>query len=248
MSPPSGEEHTALFVLSLPPYASIYLGPEGRIGGTARQTISGFWSAVGAEPGPEPDHLTALLGLYATLLDRVEASQGAHRVLVGEAVRVLFWEHLASWLPAYLVAVRRHRAGFGEWAGLVEEFLVGEANRLGPPLRQAVHRTGLPGGPDPGSEDDLLDALLAPARSGVVLTRADLADISSRLGLGMRMGERRFTLEELLVQDRDRVLGALGELSRSFAEALRALDPVLAPALEPWQRRAAATVSTLRPL
>src|SRR5262249_55202817 len=46
-----------------------------------------------------------------------------------------------------------------------------------------------------------VSGLLAPVRSGIVLTRADLARAARDLGLGLRMGERRFILETLLAQD-----------------------------------------------
>ena len=40
------------------------------MGGLARERIAGFWNAVGLTPPPEPDHLAALLGLYASLTER----------------------------------------------------------------------------------------------------------------------------------------------------------------------------------
>ncbi len=240
LRPPSREEHTELFVLSLVPYASVYLGPEGRIGGEARATIAGFWRAVGVEPVPEPDHLTSLLGLYGALVDRTGEAAGAHRVLVGEAVRALFWEHLASWLPPYVIAVRRHGGAYVEWAELLASFLVAEARRLGPPAREIIHFRDVPDGPDADS-GDLVEALLAPIRSGFILTRHDLASLAAHLGLGLRMGERRFALSELLAQDRDRLLEALAGLVSSFAEDLDSFDSALDPALDHWRRRTRAT-------
>src|SRR6266508_147722 len=59
-------DHTELFVFQLVPYASVYLGPEGMLGGEAADRVAGFWRALRLAPPPEPDHLVGLLGLYAT--------------------------------------------------------------------------------------------------------------------------------------------------------------------------------------
>jgi len=68
-STPSAADHTQAFVLGAVPYASVYLGPEGMLGGEAADRVAGFWRALGYVPPPEPDHLAALLGLLATLTE-----------------------------------------------------------------------------------------------------------------------------------------------------------------------------------
>ena len=60
--------HTDLFCLQLPPFAAIYLGADGMLGGEAADRVAGFWRALGLVPPAEPDHLAALLGLYSTLV------------------------------------------------------------------------------------------------------------------------------------------------------------------------------------
>src|ERR1043165_5630262 len=65
--PPSASEYTETFVFSLYPYASVYLGAEGMLGGEARARVAGFLSALGETPPPEPDHLSTLLATYARL-------------------------------------------------------------------------------------------------------------------------------------------------------------------------------------
>ena len=54
-------------MLNCPPYASVYLGPDGALGGEGADRAAGFWRASGLTPPAEPDHLTALLALYASL-------------------------------------------------------------------------------------------------------------------------------------------------------------------------------------
>ena len=63
LDPVSDAEHTEAFVLNCPPYAGIYLGPQGAIGGEGADRVAGFWRAIGITPPAEPDHLAALLGL-----------------------------------------------------------------------------------------------------------------------------------------------------------------------------------------
>jgi len=200
----------------LPPYASIYVGPEGWMGGEARERIAGFWRAVGRTPSAEPDHLSVLLGLYAALSEEHEQATGPTAALAAEACGALLHEHLAPWVFAYLdhagdLAV----GGYKRWAELLRETLAREAERLGPPATLPVHLRAASGLPDPRSEggEAFLKGLLAPVRSGVILTRAALGTIAREHGLGLRAGERRFALEGLLGQDSQATLAALAALA-----------------------------------
>jgi TorA maturation chaperone TorD len=66
-APPTGDEHTSVVVFQAYPYASVYLGAEGMLGGEARDRVAGFWRALGGEPPAEPDHLSVLLAGIAAL-------------------------------------------------------------------------------------------------------------------------------------------------------------------------------------
>jgi hypothetical protein len=228
---PSATEHGALFVLELPPYASIYLGEEGMIGGEARDRVAGFWRALAAAPPPEPDHLAVLLALYAGV---------AEGRAPGEARRALLWEHLLSWLPPYLEQARRlASSAYRGWADLLGEALVAEA-RAFPGSLLPLHLRAAPGLADPREEglDPFLAALLAPVRSGVILARADLVRAARALGLGLRAGERRFALRALLAQDAPGVLRWLAEEAESWADRHRRREAALAPVSEFWAARA----------
>ena len=175
---PTADEFTEVFTFQLYPYASIYLGPEGMIGGEARDRIAGFWRALRLTPPSEPDHLTALLGLYAALFDEeaAEAAGTARRVLVRQARKALLWEHLLSWLPPYLTHMEATAGGtYARWAALLKEALLAEALDLGPQDQLPRHLAVAPSLPDPRVEggDSLLAGLLAPVRSGFILVRAD---------------------------------------------------------------------------
>lgn len=199
LTEPDPVEHTDLFVHQLPPYASIYLDTEGKIGGEARNRIAGFWRAMHLTPPPEPDHLATLLGLWASITQEVAVErEPERRRLFEHAARTLVWEHLASWLAPYLIRVTELSGAFGSWADLVGKLI--EDTLAGAPISdRPVHLAGEPG--DLDGPDDLVPYLLTPIRSGLLLTRTDLRRAASDLGLGTRIGERAFDLQSLLEQD-----------------------------------------------
>ena len=211
-----GSAYAELFVFQLSPYASIYLGPEGWMGGEARERIAGFWRAVGRTPPAEPDHLSVLLGLYAALSEEHGQATGPGAALAAEACRALLHEHIAPWVFAYLDhAGELAEGGYKRWAEVLRETLAQEAGRVGPPAVLPAHLRAVSELPDPREEGGqaFLKALLAPVRSGIILTRASLGTMARELALGLRAGERRFALEGLLGQDSQATLTALAALA-----------------------------------
>jgi TorA maturation chaperone TorD len=92
-------EHTNVFVLSLPPYASIHLGADGMLGGEAADRVAGFWRALGLSPPPDADHLAAILALYAELGEAaVTTRRRGVRERLTRAREAVLWEHLWSWV------------------------------------------------------------------------------------------------------------------------------------------------------
>src|ERR1700748_1744761 len=73
--PPTVSEYTDTFTFQFYPYASVYLGAEGMLGGEARDSVAGFWRALGQVPGAEPDHLAVMLATYAQLSSPGDASE-----------------------------------------------------------------------------------------------------------------------------------------------------------------------------
>ena len=205
---PGNAEHTEVFVLNCPPYASVYLGAEGGLGGEAADRVAGFWRAIGVPPPAEPDHLTALLSLYARLAEAPVAGDGAAGPLapatagaLARARQALFWEHLWPWLPGYLDAVDDlGTAALASWARLVRRALAAERGRHpGGRLPLALRAAPAPV-TGPGRTGDLPDLLTVPVRSGFVLTRRGLSVAADAAGAGHRIGERRFTLRAMLEQ------------------------------------------------
>lgn len=249
LAPVSGAEHTDVFVLNLPPYASAYLGPDGALGGEAADRVAGFWRVMGIGPPAEPDHLSALLGLYASLGEAVStARHPAALAALPRAQGTLLWEHLRSWLPAYLDAVSGLPApALSGWAGMLRRVIDAEADRhpalptLPLALRDAPPR-GVP--PRPGPRE-MADALTVPVRSGMVLTRHRLAAGAGQVRVGLRVGERRFTLRAMLEQDLAATAGWLAAEAARWERRHRGRRPVDETARW-WADRAGRTALALR--
>lgn len=246
---PTGVEHTDAFVLSSPPHAAIHLGPEGKLGGEGLDRIAGFWRVLGLRAPEDADHLGALLMLYAELVEAEQNAADEHgRAALHRARAALFHEHIWSWAPGYLLAV----IGLGiasvtAWARLTEQLLRAEYADLGAaemlPLALRVAPQGMSAA---DSLDEVLDALVAPIRCGVVLTYRDLACCAQRVGVGLRRGERRFALRAMLEQDAAGTLGWLAARARWWSRRCASdAQPTTNDPCAWWARRAANTARVL---
>jgi len=245
---PDAAEHAAVFLFQSYPYASVHLGPEGMLGGEARDRVAGFWRAVGLVPPAEPDHLAALLGLYATLIDAEGSEADKARVLLRrEARRALLWEHLLSWTLPYLARLREIAGPYHRrWADLLERALLDEAKELQSPERLPLHLRAAPPLPKAdASADEWVAAILAPVRSGMVLVRGDLASASRDLGLALRMGERAYALRALFQQDAPATLAWLSTEAEGWIVRHEAAEPLVGQIARFWRGRAEATLAAL---
>lgn len=243
-------EHTELFVLSLPPYASIHLGPDGKLGGEAADRVAGVWRALGLSPPADADHLGPILTLYAELGEAAATAAGrSTSESLDRAREAVLWEHLWPWLPGYLDAVGRQAGVARPWAELTLRALTAEARRSRP---AAALPLALRTAPEPlaadASFDELLDALTARVRTGFILTRGDLALAAARLGLGLRHGERRFTLRAMMEQDPRGTLSWLAGHAWSWADRHQRHHAVAADPGRWWAIRAAGVSRSLREL
>lgn len=245
---PDAADHTDLFVLQLVPYASAYLSPDGMLGGETADRVAGFWRALRLSPPREPDHLAALLGLYASLADHERDEREPARVLMWRQARTaLLWEHLLTWIPTYTAATMRVAGPFfASWARLLGAALHAEAQALPAPPANALHLRDRTGPPDPDAGlDPLVRALLAPARSGLLLTRADLARGATRTDLALRQGDRAFVLRSMIAQDPAPVLGWLADEAGAWVDQHRSAEPVLGGVARAWRSRAESTRAAL---
>jgi TorA maturation chaperone TorD len=240
---PTAAAYTSVFVFDLYPYASVYLGAEGMLGGEARDRVAGFFRAAGTNPPTEPDHLATLLAAYADIVDMTAEPAGRLR-------EALLWEHLLPWLVVYLPAVAAHAVEpFRSWAALLLDVMTAEAKAVGWPGVMPLHLRAAPAPADPRTEGarPYLDSLLAPVRSGMILTSTTLARAAGDLGLGVRIAERRYILRSLFDQD---VAGTLRWLAAHADEQAARLprDPTLAALREFWAGRLAGTAALLHSL
>lgn len=256
LAAPENAEHTEVFVLNCPPYAAVYLSDGGGLGGDAADRVAGFWRAIGVAPPAEPDHLTALLSLYASL---GEAADEARTAATGEALtrarQALFLEHLWSWVPAYLAAVASLDAAapaIAAWAALAGRAIAAErADHPGGQLPLALRAAPAPLPTDCATRD-LSAVLTSPVRSGLILTRRRLAAGAAEVGAGHRIGERRFALDAMLAQAPAGTLRWLADESARWADrhAARAADAATSAGRDAvqdwWAGRARYTEAVLR--
>lgn len=220
---PTPAEHADLFLFQLFPYASVQLGPEGQLGGIARDRVTGFFRALTGGASEDADHLADLLGAYANLLAREQANDDPAAPGWATARATLLVEHLLPWIPAFA----RRAADLGApayrgWASLLDDFLESEAART--PLASShlsAHLGHAEALPDPraSSANDFVYALLVPSRTGIILTASDLALAAEHLHLGRRVGERQYVLRSLLDQDATAVLNWLSTIGEAESAA-----------------------------
>ncbi|WP_246136367.1 molecular chaperone TorD family protein [Leekyejoonella antrihumi] len=243
---PDGAEHTGVFVLGAPPHAAIHLGPEGKLGGEGLDRVAGFWRALGLRAPEDADHLGALLMLYAELGGAESSTADVeHADHLRRSRCALLHEHIWSWAPAYLVAVQGLGIDpIGQWADLTLQVLRSEHDTADLPDQLPL---ALREAPEPltatGTVDDALDALVAPVRTGMVLTQRDLQEGARLAAVGFRRGERRFALRAMLEQDPVATLDWLLGQAHRWADVHRRCGDD--PTSRWWQQRAAHTAATL---
>ncbi len=249
---PDEPAHSELFLFQLYPYASVYLGDEGRLGGEARDRIAGFWRVLGDDPPSEPDHLSTLLAAYAWLVEAEDAARDETDRAGWRRVRhACLWEHVLAWVLPFLIKLRQIAPPFYRgWADTLEAALAKESALLGPPSRTPLALRESSPLPDPRLEGGqrFLGALLSPVRSGIVLTRGDLARAGRDLGLGLRVGERAYILRSMIAQGPAETLQWLAGEARAW-EVLHDRSGSVAPEVADfWAERARITAALLAEL
>lgn len=248
-------DYTDIFGLQLWPYASIYVGGDGKLGGEARDRVAGFWRALHLTPPAEPDHLAALLGFYASLAESEAAEQDSARHELRRSSRqALLWEHLLSWLPTYLAKLDEIASPFYRaWAGLLRDALTADARASGPPAQLPVHLREAPALSDPTEDgaDAFLAGVVSPVRTGMLLVRDDLSRAARDLGLGLRQGERLYVLKALLSQEPGATLEWLANEAARWTGIHDSMPEDLEPVRGYWSQRARTSeqlISSLSPI
>ena len=210
--------------------------------------MAGFWRAIGLAPPAEADHLGLLMLLYGELLDaRPSARSELTRNRLVRISDSLVTEHLWAWAPGYLTTVARLGSpGLSAWAQMTLSALHREARTVSAPSLPLALRSA----PGPISaavgRDELLEALVTPVRSGVLITHGDLREAATVSALGYRAGERRYTLAAMLDQDPQATLGWLAGHAALWS-SLHSEQPAV-PGMDPrlwWAGRATQTAALL---
>lgn len=236
--------HTTAFIEQCPPYASVLVGDDGRIGGEAADRVAGFRRLLGAEVGEAPDALVALLYDYAELVERAASDPRA-----AHARTAMLWEHLLAWIMPYLDAVQRSGlAPYDAWAALMREVFLAEGHAIAAGDVLPLHLRAAPECQslfEAETVEAAIRVLLTPVATGIVLTRADLTRAVNTLEIGLVQNSRSFILKHLLDQDAASALDWLASEACRQAEARTSEHHALGDVACFWSERAAATARSL---
>ena len=130
--------------------------------------------------------------------------------------------------------------------------MLAEANVLGPQESLSLHLREASGLVDPRKESEdageFCQSVLTPARSGMILTRADLTKVGRKHGMGLRMGERKFILKALLAQDASAIFDWLIEEATVWTKHHQEHGEVLCGISRAWEEKSKAAASLFKEL
>jgi TorA maturation chaperone TorD len=244
---PARAEYTDLFVVQLYPYASVYLSNVGHLGGEVQDHIGGFWRILKQPVPRDPDHVATLFSTYAQLTQRVQNGEEQYLQELARQMRHAFlWEHIISWILPFSARVRELGSPtYRGWATLVLDALEAEAVQAGQPALLPLHLRKAPPLPVDPDMNELVDTLFTPARSGVILTRADITRCARDLGIQTRVAERRYTLTTLITQEPARVREWLAAEARRQADQMHSTAEPFRMIAGHWEQRALATANLI---
>lgn len=260
--------HT-LFGMNVFPYQSVFLDPDGLLGGPETDRVRHSYRGMGfaADEANEPaDHLAHQLAALAFLCHaEAEAWEDGRADMAARAQQLqadFLDQHLLRWLPAFAAAVQRQGDPFyAELAGLTLELAAARRRALPslalalrpapataeadePPIQRVERLLA-----DPQTDlDAIAGFLLTPPYSGLFLTRRDIGQLGRAADAPRGFGERRQMLRTFLrsAAEFDRfpaAVAALESVAEETAAALRRLaESADAPELaRPWLARLEAT-------
>jgi TorA maturation chaperone TorD len=240
---PTRAEYTDLFVVQLYPYASVYLSPEGRVGGQVQDHIAGFWRVLRQPVPRDPDHIATLFSTYSQLTRPANESDEPYMQDLRKQMRHAFlWEHIASWILPFVARVRElGSATYRGWGALVLDAIEAEVVQAGQPAMLPLHLRSAPALPPQCDIAALVSILFSPVIGGLILTRADLARSARDLGMPIRIADRRYTLGTMLAHDPARVGGWLANEARRQADLMHDAAPSFRAIADHWEQRALTT-------
>ncbi|MBI4786401.1 MAG: molecular chaperone TorD family protein [Chloroflexi bacterium] len=234
-------EFTRLFTLNVFPYASVYLDAEALLNTQTTARVQVAYARTAFEPDPAlaigaPDHFGVEL-LFVTHL--WETGRAADEFLNAEVL---------PWAGIFLHAVERnaHEEYYREAAREAHAWLMAQTGPSDWTLA-----------PDPLEADDLdavVARLITPSRTGLFLSKADLARIARDVNLPLGFGDRALMLTSLFraAGEYERVSNLLGALKaeahawNEFYAAEAQEFPAGANIAQNWLRRTTATLEWLK--
>jgi TorA maturation chaperone TorD len=249
-----------LFGFNLYPYQGVFLTADGLVGGAEADRVRQAYAAAGWSPlaTVSPDHLGQELAFLAHLYTDLarQTSVAALPEAARAAPQRFLAEHLACWLPPFVLAVRRRgQALYTAVCDLLLELAVSDLpdGAVTMPAPGARLPDVPPLDPAQAGIREIATFLLCPPYSGLYLARDDLADLGRRHGVAAGVGERARILNGLFAAAGAQgavtaLVADLTSFAQSWRDAYAALGadlPQLTPWLAPWQTRAAATLALL---
>lgn len=256
-------DHNALFNYQIFPYEGLFTESDGMLGGPTSESLMRLYAEHGYRPAPDaaPDHLGYELALLAFLCGaEADALEDGLTTIAGQLrrrQRLFLTTHLLRWLPPLVAAIRRHEVPFH--AAAADLLLALAADHIAVLGDAPVTPDPLPAPPDLMEDAEtglgqIATYLLTPLYSGLYLSRATLAALGRGHRLPRGFGDRRPMLLTLLrtAAQYDALPALLDDLhgliDRECAvyEQIAADNPMLAPFVQPWRKRAAACGATFR--
>jgi TorA maturation chaperone TorD len=251
-------DHQHLFGFNVFPYQSIFLDPAGLLGGDETERVIHFYRQVGFpgdSAGESADHIGHELGLLAFLSGAEADAWGDDLADVADRMSALqmdfLKQHLLPWLPPLALAIRQQGQAF--YTALAELTIATVAAHWSDAEQEASPEFTLPAEPDLLGDErtglrEIAAYVLAPAYSGIYLSRDDIGRLAQSQKLPRGFGQRQDMLLNLMrsavnYEGVGALLSSLQVLTGEWAAAYRKLAtrPEPLPYASQWESRAAGT-------
>jgi TorA maturation chaperone TorD len=260
-------DHHHLFGFNVHPYESFFLDPAGLLGGPVTEGVGQRYQQLGFQPGTggeSADHVGFELGLLAFLCTAEAEAMADGQSEVAQQIAneqlAFLQDHLLAWLGPLTLAVKQQVQPFySALTSLTFDLVQAHAAELSARLKRRRPGNGgpLPDAPDILGDEgtglkEIVDFLLAPAYSGIYLSRDDIGRLARRQAIPRGFGDRRQLLLNLLRSAAD--YDAVGEVIEGLEtltgrwladyEEMGAWEGV-GPFIAAWRSRAAGTAALL---